>query len=157
MAASDARPRQVRLVPYDDRFLEASFVWLNDPEITRLVRGKPFTLAAQRDWYDGLRVRFDYRIWGIEVDGQPVGATGLKNITDAEAELFIYIGERTAWGAGVGETATRALLDLAPEHLSRVWLEVGDDNPRAHRLYERLGFSVCGRRDDITIMERRQP
>ena len=45
-------------------------------------------------------------------------------------------------GKGYGTDAVRALVDFgfAELRLERVWLEVGTENPRAQRAYEKAGF-----------------
>ncbi len=139
----------VRLVAFDERFLDASFGWLHDPETMRLTRGRPFTRAAQQAWYDGLPGRTDYLVWGIEAAGQPVGAGGFKSVTAADAELFVYVGEPSARGRGLGSAAVRALLDRAPA--PRIWLEVGTDNRPALALYRRLGFAERGTGDGTLL------
>jgi hypothetical protein len=50
-------PVQVR---YDERLLEHSWAWLQDPEIKRLTDTPDFTRTAQRSWFESLGGRTDY-------------------------------------------------------------------------------------------------
>jgi RimJ/RimL family protein N-acetyltransferase len=99
MVTSSA-PVQVR---YDERLLERSWAWLQDPEIKRLTDTPDFTRAAQRSWFESLAGRTDYFVWGIEVDGAPIGAFGIKHVTQDDAEYWGYLGERSHWGRGIGQ------------------------------------------------------
>ncbi len=59
----------------------------------------------------------------------------------------IAIGNRADWGKGFGTDAMRVLLRFAFTELNlhRVSLSVFEYNPRAARVYEKLGFEVEGR------------
>jgi RimJ/RimL family protein N-acetyltransferase len=61
--------------------------------------------------------------------------------------FHITIGERDAWGRGLGTEATQLMLQHAFERLGlhRVGLAVFSYNTRAIRAYEKAGFRVEGR------------
>jgi RimJ/RimL family protein N-acetyltransferase len=143
------------IVDYDDEFLECSKVWLRDPETARLTRTPPFTDAAQSEWFAGLAGRSDYLIWGVRLAGRPVGAFGLKHVDSERAEYWGYLGEKDLWGKGLGANLVIGGLAAAAERgLREVYLNVGEDNPRARRLYERLGFVEESRGGDLILMRR---
>src|ERR1051325_3293583 len=87
---------------FDERFLEKSWHWLQDPEIKKLTMTPDFTREEQRRWFEQLPRMTDYRIWGGVCDGEPVGAVGLKQITAGDAEYWGYLGEKKFWGQGIG-------------------------------------------------------
>jgi RimJ/RimL family protein N-acetyltransferase len=62
-------------------------------------------------------------------------------------ELRIRIGDKNAWGGGLGSEATRLLLSYAFDglNLERVWLRVFATNERAIKMYEKVGFQHEGR------------
>jgi RimJ/RimL family protein N-acetyltransferase len=131
-------PVQVR---YDERMLELSWAWLRDPDLRRLVDSAEFTREAQRAWFDSLAGRSDYLIWGVEFEGAPIGAFGLKHVTSREAEYWGYIGEKSFWGRGVGRwMLERARAEAQCRGLSRLHLRVLRDNARAIAGYKRFGF-----------------
>ena len=136
-------PQEVEFVPYDAAFLPLSWDWLNDPEIKAMTMTPDFSRAAQARWFGSLADRSDYLIWGVVCAGDPVGACGLKGIADGTGEYWGYIGDKSRWGLGIGgrmvgfvEARARAL------GLGTVWLQVWDQNARAKRLYEKLGFRL---------------
>jgi ribosomal-protein-alanine N-acetyltransferase len=91
-----------------------------------------------------------------------LGYAGLV-ATEHEADIQTVAVRRDRQGAGVGDRLVRALLDEAARRgVSRVLLEVRDDNEAAQRLYARHGFTSMGRRRgyygpglDAVVMERR--
>jgi RimJ/RimL family protein N-acetyltransferase len=104
----------------------------------------------------------------VEAPGaQPIGRIGLNqfSVRDETCSLYVFIGERDAWGKGYGGDAIVTLLGWGFEtfglHLVQLWGLSA--NVRAMRAYERLGFVVDGthrerslkndgRRYDRTIM-----
>jgi diamine N-acetyltransferase len=78
-------------------------------------------------------------------DERPIGEVTLMDIdrVNGSAEVGIFIGEPAEWGMGYGTDAVRALVDFgfAELRLERIWLEVGTENPRAQRSYEKAGFT----------------
>lgn len=65
---------------------------------------------------------------------------------DRRAQLGILIGEKDAWDQGYGSEAVVLLLNWLFNHRNfhRVWLTVQANNPRAMRVYEKVGFSPEG-------------
>ena len=144
------RPVQVR---YDERFLERSWHWLQDPEIKRLTDTPDFTQEVQRSWFDSLTGRTDYLVWGIEVNGEPVGAFGLKQVTDRDAEYWGYLGERAYWGRGIGQwMLARARDEALALGLRRLHLRVLRENVRAIAAYRHFGFRTDSQSDDHAVM-----
>ncbi|MFD7072833.1 GNAT family N-acetyltransferase [Nocardioides sp. NPDC059952] len=87
-----------------------------------------------------------------ETDGgewDPVGSSSLAlDHRYGTAEFFIYLGEETARGRGIGTTATTLVLDWA-FHLAQlrsVYLSVIAENTAGVRAYEKAGFKVIGTR-----------
>jgi GNAT superfamily N-acetyltransferase len=86
----------------------------------------------------------DFRMSAALVDGDIVGFAGSGPARDRDAprgrELyFIYLLD--AWhGTGIGQQ----LFDAAIDAGEPAYLWVAEDNPRAHRFYERNGFTLDG-------------
>ena len=93
---------EVSFVPFDETFLGASWNWLQDDELRRLINAAPITKEQQLKWYNHLGKRNDYSIWGVALEEKPIGVCGLKNRTQKDAEYWGYIGERNYWGNGIG-------------------------------------------------------
>ena len=81
-------------------------------------------------------------------DERPIGEVMLADLdrVNGSAQVGIVIGESDEWGKGYGTDAVRALVDFgfAELRLERIWLEVGTENLRAKRSYEKAGFTHEG-------------
>lgn len=88
-------------------------------------------------------------IFGIETDGKLIGLTSLDKINwiSRNAYISIAIYDTNFWGRGIGEEATRLLLEYAFEYLNlyKINLEVYEYNERAIKLYKKIGFKEEGR------------
>ncbi len=130
---------------YDKHFLAMSWNWLNDPEIKHLTDTPPFTEEDQAAWFQGLRMRNDYKVWGMQLRERKIGVVGLKNICKVSAEYFGYIGEKDLWGRGLGaEMLAYAETQCAALGISVIFLKVLADNSRAYSLYKSAAFVDLG-------------
>lgn len=137
---------QIEFVNYDDTFFNKSKYWLADPEIKRLTMTPDLADDEQRlSWFQSLKQRADYLIWGITADKNPIGAVGIKNI-DKNAgigEYWGYIGEKEYIGRGIGRKMVDAMIDNARNiGLNALILKVANYNQRAFSLYIKMGFEI---------------
>jgi ribosomal-protein-alanine N-acetyltransferase len=78
-----------------------------------------------------------------------VGGMILSRLLPPDAEILTFAVDPSRRGAGLG----RALLSAHMNNLERggarlIFLEVGEDNAAALKVYERLGFKTIGRREN---------
>ncbi|WP_374449231.1 GNAT family N-acetyltransferase [Cloacibacterium normanense] len=145
----------IQLVSYDKHFLEKSWNWLNDPEVKYLTNTGDFTREQQQKWFQSLPTLQNYRLWGVMIGHEPAGVFGLKKIENSSAEYWGYIGEKKFWGNGYGKLIMNLILDEARHlGLTMLWLRVIKANPRAIKLYEKLGFSIIEDGEDFYIMQK---
>ena len=141
---------------YNELFLEKSWQWLNDIEIRHLTDTPVFSKEQQLIWFHSLKDRKDYLIYGVMFNGNPVGACGLKNITETDGEYWGYIGEKNEWGKGIGRKMLNFIENIALEkHLSSVWLRVLNDNERALNLYKKAKYVEENEIDGSIIMKKK--
>ena len=132
---------QLSFVPYTREFLVRSWEWLTDPETKSLTLTPDFTREQQEAFFASLPARTDYLIWGIMLAGEPIGACGLKHVTEKDAEYWGYIGVKQYWGLGLGVQIVGHCEKMARANgLQAIYLHVGVDNTRARRLYGKCGF-----------------
>ena len=129
------------LSSYDRACLDRSWEWLRDPEIRALTMTPEFTREDQLHFFESLPTRSGYHIWGLSLDGRPVGAAGLKNVRGACAEYWGYLGERDCWGKGLGKQLMLLIEAEARKlGLSSLDLRVLATNSRAISLYLKMGY-----------------
>jgi RimJ/RimL family protein N-acetyltransferase len=141
------------------RFVE----WLGDPEVREgMALVYPLGLVQEERWFESTLAlepalqpfAVDARSIALEPpagtapDWTHIGVLGFHAIDwrNRHGEIGIVIGNRTFWGRGYGGEALRALVGwgFSELNLHRVWLRVYEDNSRAVRCYEKLGFRLEG-------------
>lgn len=143
---------KIELVNFSNKFLSLSWDWLNDEEVKKLTNTPNITKKSQEIWFNNLSEKSDYEIWGIIAEDKPIGACGLKNITEIDCEYWGYIGEKSFWGRGVGSMILSKLIEKAKQKQIKIlWLKVLKDNIRAINLYKKYGFQSVGNFDDKQI------
>ena len=122
-----------------------SIAWRNDPLVwtytTAAGRG-PVTEATERAWIEQVIRHPHERRCAILVDGAYVGNVYLTDIEGGSAQFHIFIGDRQAWGRGIGRRVTALILDLGwcDLDLDSIYLLVHRDNAAAGAMYRKLGF-----------------
>jgi RimJ/RimL family protein N-acetyltransferase len=146
---------RIQLVCFDLNYLEHSWHWLNDAEIHKLTNCPKITRKSQKEWFNNLKRKDDYIIWGIELDSVPIGACGLKKITDSDCEYWGYVGEKQYWGKGLGSEMINLLEEKARKlGKSTIWLKVIKENMRAITLYKKQGFITESELDSLYVMRK---
>jgi RimJ/RimL family protein N-acetyltransferase len=150
---------RVRLRPLERSDVNVRYAaWLNDADVTRFleVGTFPTSLVELEQFYASVATRRDQVLLAIvdrETDAH-VGNVKLGPIDwiHRRGTLGILVGERSAWGRGIGTEATRLIIEYAFDRLDlrRIDLGVYADHAGAIRVYERVGFRVEGRfREDV--------
>lgn len=127
--------------------------WYRDEEIARLTRYQTRLMSVPEieRFFSGRLLAPDALAYTIhELPARRlIGFTTFSSLdADNGTVLFhITIGERDAWGRGLGTETTELMLEHAFERLglNRVGLTVFAFNARAIRAYEKAGFRVEGR------------
>ncbi|MEN8198422.1 MAG: GNAT family N-acetyltransferase [Pseudomonadota bacterium] len=96
------------------------------------------SLAA--DWLSGVEITFC-----IELDGEPIGAVGLRRSATQTYELGYWLGEPW-WGRGLATEVARRAVQFAFGELGADRLTAGYfvDNPASGRVLEKCGFRYIG-------------
>ena len=127
--------------------------WYRDPEIARLTRYQTRQMS-QPEIERFFQVRMlapDALAYSIVElpERRLIGFTTFSALDGDNGSVMFHItiGERDAWGRGLGTEATQLMLHHAFERLGlhRVGLTVFSYNTRAIRAYEKAGFRVEGR------------
>ncbi len=126
--------------------------WFNDLEVCRHNSHGvfPYTRAEALGWVDDLKHRRDALVLAIAMreDGRHVGNVSLQGIDPVSrtAELAIVIGDRSAWGRGVGNEAARLIVGhgFKALNLHRIACGTVAANAGMRRIAESLGMTQEG-------------
>ena len=127
--------------------------WYRDPEIARLTRYQTRQMSqAEIERFFQVRMLAPDAL-AYSIVEQPawrlIGFTTFSALDGDNGSVMFHItiGERDAWGRGLGTEATQLMLGHAFERLGlhRVGLTVFSYNTRAIRAYEKAGFRFEGR------------
>ncbi len=142
---------RVYLRPLEGEDLPRLQRWFNDPEVTRyLSTTRPMSAADERRWLDGLADNpAEVCLLIVVRDGDvPLGTVGLHRVggPHRQAGLGIALGEKSYWNQGLGTEAMELILAYGFDtlNLHRIELLVYATNPRARKVYERVGFRLEG-------------
>jgi len=107
--------------------------------------------SFQRGWSDGeveqLLIARNVRAHRVTIGGRLVGFI-LSRVASDEAEILSVAMAQASRGRGLaGKLLNLHLRTLAGLGVRTVFLEVGEDNVSACRLYARAGFGEVGRRE----------
>lgn len=133
----------VKFEKFDEKYLELSWTWLNDPENKFLTNTSIFSKEEQLIWFKSLSERKDYKIWGISCDNVPIGATALKRIIDNTAYVSWYIGDKQFWGKRIGVIIAQKITEIARDlELKTLFAETIFENFRSLNLLFREGYKI---------------
>ncbi len=141
--------------------VDAVVRWYADPEIARLTRyqTRPMTQAEVERFFQTRMLAQDALAYAIVElpTWRLIGFTTFSALDGDNGSVMFHItiGERDAWGRGLGTEATELMVGHAFERLGlhRVGLTVFSYNRRAISAYEKAGFSIEGKLRDAIQRE----
>lgn len=161
---------EIELKPFSRRHLEATWEWVNRPEMKPLTGTiYPVSWRGHLKWYAALKDDPSRRFFAIVAAGaEHIGNAGVKKFhpENRSAELFIYIGDPAWRGRGIGTRATRLLADMCLKDFSlqKVYVTVFAYNDMALASYAKAGFEReavwrehlyrGGRYHDVVVMSK---
>lgn len=144
----------IELKPLSKENITPFFTWLRDEEVIKYSLTSFQKMVSEDDiksWFSNLLSnRKDYTL-GIylSIDGTLVGYAGICNIStiNKNGEYFIFIGDKSQWGNGIGTITTQKVVKYGFENLdlNRIMLTVSEPNVGGIRAYEKAGFKFEGR------------
>jgi RimJ/RimL family protein N-acetyltransferase/predicted SprT family Zn-dependent metalloprotease len=138
---------EVSLRQLTEVWVDEVFEMVNDPQVRQLTGTvKPFSKASVLDWLASRRNQTERCDWAIlhNASGEFVGEVVLNDYDQSKNSMNLRIalaGERW-FDQGIGTSVIDAVLTYAFDgmQLEKLTLSVLVDNPRARRVYQKLGF-----------------
>ena len=125
-----------------------SYKWRNNLKIWKFTGSKPnieITSKIEKDWIENVINRKNEKRFSICIKdtNEYIGNVQLTSIKNKKAEFHIFIGETSFWGKGIGHQATKLILEYGFNEigLNNIFLNVKEDNKKAVKLYEKIGFA----------------
>ncbi|GAB4325388.1 MAG: GNAT family protein [Promethearchaeota archaeon] len=151
----------VRLVPLRREYLEKFVEWLSDPEVTRYLKVfQPITMEYEEEWYERgsearRAVEFRFAILPLSDDDLVGNCAIVVDWKNRVGTVGLLIGRKDLWGSGLGTEALSLLVEygFATLGMHRVQLEAYEENARAMRVYQKVGFVEEGRRREALFSE----
>jgi RimJ/RimL family protein N-acetyltransferase len=140
------------LSPMNPEDAQKYVAWLADMEVAQYltVACHIISLYVERQTLERFVRQGDHFAIVDSKNDELLGGCGLLNPDhiNRNAEVGIFIGEKSYWNKGYGEEAMRLLLDYAFNilDLNNIMLNVYAYNTRAIRCYRKIGFKEIGRR-----------
>lgn len=127
--------------------------WFNDSEVNKFMNYRGLTLAFEKRWIKNRLKTKLKEVLHFAIDtkeGIHIGACSLESISKVHkrAGFGIIIGNKKYWNQGLGSEAARLIIDYGFKKLKlhRIDLDVYAYNPRAIKVYKRLGFKLEGKK-----------
>ncbi|WP_044207349.1 GNAT family N-acetyltransferase [Flammeovirga sp. OC4] len=143
--------RVIQLKPLQKENVNSFYQWLNDPEVIRYSLSLFQKLNTEEEidfWFKGVLRDAKTLSLGIYVDEIFIGYAGISNFssTNRSGEYYIFIGDKTYWGQGVGTEVTKQIIKIAFEEkeLERLMLTVSVPNKGGVIAYTKAGFKEEG-------------
>lgn len=143
----------IELKPLSKEDVKPFYTWLNDEEAIKysLSLFQRLTSKEQIDaWYKSLFVEENTYNTGVflKATGQLIGYAGISGLSklNHSGEYFIFIGDKSQWGKGIGTKVTEEVVAYGFDvlQLNRIMLTVSELNYGGVKAYERAGFTIEG-------------
>ncbi|MDR3599157.1 MAG: GNAT family protein [Desulfosporosinus sp.] len=152
--------QKILIRPIEEDDLDLLYQWYNDQEVNLWSSGAwPLNTLMSKDqiavkFLDGSPDTCQYAI--LAENDLLIGTTGFKevNIPSRSAILSIVIGNKTYWGKGYGSDAliTFVRFLFTQWNFHRISLDTWDENIRAIKAYEKVGFKIEGRQREARFV-----
>ena len=130
------------------------YKWINDKEVIQYSLSLFTKINTKKEidkWFTTLLNDKNSRNLGIflKATDKLIGYAGFCTIskTNKSAEYFIFIGDKEAWGKGIGTKVTEEIVKIGfiDYQLNRIMLTVSEPNIGGLKAYKKAGFTMEGR------------
>lgn len=143
----------IELKPLSDKDILPFLNWLNDEEAIKYSLSFFQSLSSKEQietWFKSLLAANNTYNIGIFLSAsqQLIGYAGISGISqqNKSGEYFIFIGDKTQWGKGIGTIVTEKVIAYGFDNLdlNRIMLTVSQPNIGGIKAYTKAGFQIEG-------------
>lgn len=147
---------EIRLLEAAD--LQATLSWRNRDENRRwFINSNVIEWKDHVNWFESYQKKSNDFVYIIEADGELVGQCAVYGIDlqQKRAEVGRFLVSPDSAGKGYIKRGCQLLIETCWQQLAldSVFLEVLEDNVRAIKLYEKLGFNEVSRKGELIVLE----
>jgi RimJ/RimL family protein N-acetyltransferase/glycosyltransferase involved in cell wall biosynthesis len=129
-----------------------SWKWRNDAKIWEFTGHRPdreITFEIENEWIQKVVKDETSKRFAITVDDQYIGNIQLTEVTKIDAQMHLFIGEKSFWGKGIARTSIYQLMHYAKEvlQLKEVYLFVKKTNLAGISSYVKSAFVEVEKND----------
>ncbi len=140
----------VTLRPPRPEDVPSMLTWFEDMEVTRFLELRfPPGIAGEKEWLERMARDPDEILWVIEHEGRAIGSTGIHRIDwkHSSGSTGTVIGEKSAWGRGLGRELMQLRAEFAFSQLPLRKLKSSyiDGNEASARAQAACGYREVGR------------
>lgn len=145
MSAPELRTERLLLRRWTERDRRAFHTLNSDPEVMATI-GPVMTRAESDAFMNRIESRFDehgFGLWCVDLDGQPIGFTGLAVPWFRDGVEVGWRLQRDHWGRGYAPEAARACLDFGfgALGLDEIISFTARTNTKSQRVMQKLGMT----------------
>jgi len=144
----------IELSPLRKEDVVPFLTWINDEEAIKYSLSsfqRMSTKAEIEHWFESLFTEQNTYNVGVYLKStnQLIGYAGISGISklNKSGEFFIFIGDKSQWGKGIGTLVTQKITAYGFDtlQLNRMMLTVSELNMGGVRAYEKAGYTIEGR------------
>jgi RimJ/RimL family protein N-acetyltransferase len=133
----------VRIEDFSEDNLPLTYLWMQNEALKKnFLFRRNLTLEGHATWYGNYLNDSSQKIFAIYYKDQYVGNVGLKNIDtiNRNAETWIYIGDESMKGKGIGILAYHQLFVKNKSFLHKLYANIVSFNESSLKMYQKSGF-----------------
>ncbi len=146
----------IQLHAFSEKHLPNTYMWMLDKELRyNFLYRKTITPETHQKWFKNYLEDESQTIYAIYYNDLYIGNMGLKNIDaiNNNAETWIYIGELSMKGKGIGALTYKEFTQSNSQNLHKLYANIADFNLSSIKMYQKAGFILEGTFKDQLFWE----
>ena len=146
----------VNILDVDEDLIEQVRKWRNSKNVSKYMYTDHYISKEEhRRWIEKLKTRKNAKAWIIRYENKPIGLVSLSDIDykNKTTDWGFYIADESIRGKGIGTIALQKLISIVFDEmkLNKMHTIVFNNNIVAIKLYEKLGFTKVGKRQEKIV------